>query len=312
MEDPLGHTPVLPREVSELLAVGPGEVVVDATIGSGGHARLFAEALGAGGTLIGLDVDPQSLATARSALSGASCRVELRHANFSEIEEALSAIGVEAVDVILADLGVRSAQLDDPDRGLSFLHDGPLDMRLDPRLTTTAADLVNRLRQQALGDLLYFNAQETASRRIAKRICSVRREGRIVTTAQLSEVVCRAVGVGDPLSRRSKIHPATRTFQALRMAVNEEIQSLEALLEVAPRLLKPGGRIGVIAFHSGEDRPVKMDFRRRKKEKIYGVLTAKPVVAGAEERQSNPRSRSAKFRVAVRLTVDERGPDGLD
>lgn len=298
-----GHIPVLPREVCELLALREGETVVDATIGLGGHARLLAERLGPTGTLIGLDVDPANLETARQALADrkSACRMELVHANFAELPDVLVSLGLTQVDAILADLGISSRQLEEPARGFSFQREGPLDMRLDARLMVTATDLVNRMREQELGDLLYFNAQETAGRRIARRICEARKNSRITTTTRLAEIVASAVGV-DPESRKSKIHPATRTFLALRMAVNEEIENLEALLEAAPRLLSPGGRFGVIAFHSVEDKPVKLDFRKRKSEGIYQILTKKPVVASDDERRSNPRSRSAKLRAVMRAS----------
>ncbi|MBU0716624.1 MAG: 16S rRNA (cytosine(1402)-N(4))-methyltransferase RsmH [Planctomycetes bacterium] len=296
----MGHTPVLPREVGELLAIRAGETVVDATIGLGGHATQLAEALGGKGTLIGLDVDPANLEVARGRLAGYACRVELLHANFSELPAALEAVGVGKVDVLFADLGVSSTQLDAADRGFSFQHDGPLDMRMDPRLEVTATDLVNRLKERELGDLLFYNAQETSSRRIAKRICQVRRDGRITTTGELARVTAEALKV-DPRSRKEKIHPATRTFMALRMAVNDEIPCLEALLETAPEVLCPGGRIGIISFHSVEDRVVKLDFRRRRADDVYRIVTKKPVTAGPDERRANPRSRSAKLRVAVRL-----------
>ncbi len=298
--EPLDHTPVLVRAVGELLAVRPGEVVVDATVGLGGHARLFAEALGKDGILIGLDMDPANLELARRILADAQSRVELINANFAELPKALASVGVSSVDVLLADLGVSSTQLDEAQRGFSFMREGPLDMRMDPRHTVKAADLINRLSERELGDLLYFNAQEFAGRKIARRICEVRREGRITTTTRLAKVVADAVGV-DPDSRKSKIHPATRTFLALRMAVNEETANLQALLEAAPNLMKPDGRIGVISFHSVEDKAVKTDFRRRKNEGMYRIATKKPVVADEEERRMNPRSRSAKLRVAVRL-----------
>lgn len=306
MEQPTGHTPVLPGEVSELLAVKPGAVVVDATLGLAGHALRFAEAIGADGRLIGLDVDPANLEKARVLLAEVDCRVELLHANFRDIRSALEGLGVAQVDVIFADLGVSSTQLSDAERGFSFQRDGPLDMRMDPRLNTTAADLVNRLKERELGDLLYHNAQEFGGRKIARRICEVRRERRITTTKRLVDAVCGALRI-DPSSRKAKIHPATRTFLALRMAVNEETAALDALLDAAPELLRPGGRIGVIAFHSGEDRAVKTDFRQRKNEKVYDVITKKPVVANAEERAANPRSRSAKLRVAMRL-----GDEGVE
>lgn len=296
-----GHTPVLAREVLELLAPKSGDVVVDATLGLGGHARLLGERLGPEGVLIGLDMDPANVAAARQRLDEAKlqCRVELVHANFAELEETLQSLGIAAVDVLLADLGISSTQLDDAARGLSFQREGPLDMRLDPRLKVTAAALINSLREQDLGDLLFQNAQEFGARRIAKRICEARRDSRITTTLRLVEVVSNAMGV-NPESRKSKIHPATKTFMALRMAVNQELRSLKALLESAPRVLRPGGRFGVIAFHSNEDKPVKLDFRKRKTEGIYRILTKKPLVADEDERRVNPRSRSAKLRVAVR------------
>jgi 16S rRNA (cytosine1402-N4)-methyltransferase len=256
--------------------------------------------LGPAGTLIGLDVDPSNLVLAAQYLAGAACRIELRRANFAEARSILDSIGVARVDVLFADLGVSSTQLDDAERGFSFQQDGPLDMRMDSRLEVTAADLVNGMKERELGDLLYHNAQEMASRRIAKRICEARREGRITTTGRLARIVASAAGV-DPASRKAKIHPATRTFLALRMAVNDEIGCLESLLNVAPDILSPGGRFGVVAFHSVEDRPVKLDFRKRKNDGIYRIVTKRPVVADAAERKLNPRSRSAKLRVAVRL-----------
>ena len=205
--EPPGHTPVLVRAVGELLAVRRGEVVVDATVGLGGHAKLFAEALGPDGTLIGLEMDPANLDLARRTLADVQPRVELIHANFAELPAALASVGVNSVDVLLADLGVSSTQLDEGQRGFSFQREGPLDMRMDPRRTVKAADLVNRLSEKELGDLLYYNAQEFAGRKIARRICEVRREGRITTTTRLAEVVAGAVGV-DQNSRKSRIHPA--------------------------------------------------------------------------------------------------------
>ncbi len=298
----IGHTPVLPEEVRDLLAVSEGDIVVDATVGLGGHSSLLAKALGASGRLIGLDVDPLNLDIARKRLEGVTPRVDLLQGNFAELGELLSSLEIAKVDVILADLGVSSTQLDQGDRGFSFRHDGPLDMRMDPRLEVTAEDLVNRWKEDDMSSALYYNAQEFRSRKIAKRICHVRREGRIKTTKELAAIVCRSMGVSDGNSRRSKIHPATKTFQALRMAVNQEIPNLETLLEIAPNFLNPGGRIGIIAFHSVEDKVVKLDFRKRKSEEVYQVLTKKPVTACEDERLANPRSRSAKLRVAKRLS----------
>ena len=299
VDQTVGHTPVLGRVVCELLAVQPGAFVVDATVGWGGHAALLAKLAGERGTLVGLDVDGANLPAAGERLADLPVRVVLRQRNFAELPEALAEVGAARVDVILADLGVSSMQLDNPSRGFSFSTDGPLDMRMDKGLGTTAADLVNRLRESELADLIYQNSQERLSRRIARRICAARREGRITRTRQLADLVASAVGV-DPSSRRSKIHPATRTFQALRIAVNNELDSLEALLDCAPGCLKAGGRIGVISFHSLEDGRVKANFRRNKAAGLYEVVTKKPVTADREERQANPRSRSAKLRVAIR------------
>ncbi|HOA74154.1 MAG TPA: 16S rRNA (cytosine(1402)-N(4))-methyltransferase RsmH [Phycisphaerae bacterium] len=301
----IAHEPVLCGEVMEFVAPRPGEVVVDATVGHGGHARLFAQAIGESGRLIGLDVDPGNLERARARLfDGAYARphIDLIRANFRELETVLDSLGLARVDVIFADLGVSTDQLLDPTRGLTFTEDGPLDMRLDDRLEETASDLVNALSENELSDLIFFNSQERFSRRIAKRICEVRRNGRIRTTQQLVRIVCSAVG-SSPESRREKIHPATRTFLALRMAVNDEMGNLAALLEAAPRRLAPGGRIGVIAFHSGEDRVVKQDFLDRKRAALYEIATKKPIRPSSEEMQRNPRSRSAKLRVARRTDV---------
>ena len=303
VDEPIGHTPVLPHEVCELLAVQSSDTVVDATVGLGGHARLFADSLDSTGRLICLDVDPANLERARANLGDRSCRVEFIHANFAELPRVLGSIGLDRVDVLLADLGVSSTQLDDGERGFSFMRDGPLDMRMDPRLATTAADLVNRLKERDLADVLFYNAQEMRSRRIAKLICNERRNSRITTTGRLAEMVARAQGI-NPSSHKAKIHPATRTFMALRMAVNDEIPNLETLLKDAPAVLNPDGRFGVIAFHSVEDKAVKLNFRKRKTEQVYQVLTKKPVTAGDEERRANPRARSAKLRAVRRLPTE--------
>lgn len=301
--DFVGHIPVLPAETVQLLGPaleGQSPVVVDATIGLGGHARLFLNLLGNSGRLIGLDADPAALEQARLNL-GDDPRLRLFHANFAELPAVLESAGVSNVHVILADLGVSSMQLGTAERGFSFQREGPLDMRMDPRLKTTAADLVNRLKEKELGDLIFYNAQEFAARKVARRICEARRDARITTTERLAKVVASAVGVDDPTSRRSRIHPATRTFQALRMAVNNEIPNLKSFLQAAPRHLAPGGRIGVITFHSIEDKEVKVDFRDRRGEGLYELVNKKPIIASMDERDKNPRSRSAKLRVAVRL-----------
>ena len=302
---PIEHVPVLVEPVLALLAPRPGETVLDATLGHGGHSLLLARAIGPSGRLIGLDVDPLNLERARERLErelpeAERPRMDLLRANFAEMEAVLDRLGVKRVDVLLADLGVSTDQLLDPQRGLTFSEDAPLDMRLDDRLPTSASDLVNALSENELADLLFFNAQERFSRRIARRICQARREGRIRRTSELVRLVCSAYGVS-PEARGERIHPATRTFLALRMAVNRELENLGELLRSARRRLSVGGRVGIISFHSGEDRIVKQEFLDQKRAGVYEIRTKKPVSPTPEEVRSNPRSRSAKLRVAVRL-----------
>ena len=293
------HQPVLIREVLDLLAPAAGQTVLDCTVGLGGHASLLAERIGPEGQLIGLDLDDEALAVAGEAMAAFGERVRLFQGNFSALDEALAEAGLDRVDLILADLGVNSSQLDRAERGFSFGEQGPLDMRLDPSQPTTAADLVNTLDERDLADLIWRYGQERHSRRIARRLCREREAGRITTTTALAELVCRAMRV-DPTGRRSKIHPATRTFQALRIAVNGELDNLEQLLSKAPAHLNAGGRVAVISFHSLEDAMVKHDFRARAKGDAYRPITKRPVTASDEEKEANPRSRSAKLRVAER------------
>jgi 16S rRNA (cytosine1402-N4)-methyltransferase len=288
------HVAVLPAETLRLLDPKPGETWVDCTTGAGGHARLIAERVAPGGRLIGLDQDAGMLARARPRLEGLP--VTLVHANFDQLPAVLANLGIESVDGVLADLGFASDQVDDPARGLSFQQEGPLDMRLDPTAGQTAADLVNRLSERALADLFWEYGEERHSRRVARRIVERRQEQPFETTADLAEVVRRAV----PRSRDSfRIHPATRVFQALRVAVNDELGALERLLAALPRVVKVGGRAGIISFHSLEDRRVKHAFRDRA---AWRPVTKKPVEAADEETARNPRARSAKLRVAVRVT----------
>jgi len=297
------HEPVLAEALLELLALRGGQIVVDATLGHGGHAALMAAAIGRSGRLIGLDVDESNLTRARDTLDAARTddwpQLHLFRANFADLEQVLDTLGLQAVDIIVADLGLSTDQMLDSSRGFTFTEDGPLDMRLDPDLPTTAADLVNRLTETELADLLYQNAQERFSRRIARRICHARRAQRIRTSSELVRIVCSALGVSGQ-SRKEKIHPATRTFLALRMAVNREVENLQSFLGIAPKRMYSGGRIGVITFHSGEDRIVKQDFLDRRRAGLYEILTRKPVQPLPAEVQRNPRSRSAKLRVAVR------------
>lgn len=290
---------MLVAEVLACLAPRAGQQVLDCTVGLGGHAWVLAERIRPGGQLIGLDCDEDNIRQASARLAGLTSWVHLVRANFTDADAVLARLGVERVELMLADLGFSSNQMDDPQRGFSFQRDGPLDMRLDPSQRLTACELVNRLTESELADLIYERGQERHSRRIAKRICQARRSGRLNSTVGLAKLVASAVGV-DPSSRRDKIHPATRTFLALRLAVNEELENLKTLLSKAPGLLRADGRLAVISFHSLEDGLVKADFRRREAEGLYRIVTKKPVLASPVERRQNPRSRSAKLRVVER------------
>lgn len=293
---PSGHDPVLLSEVLEKLRPQAGQTIVDCTLGRGGHAHALGQKLGQEGLLIGLDVDPRNLEFAAARLSELPCRRRLFHANFAELEDVLEEVGVRRVDIILADLGLSTNQLLDPAYGLSFSGDGPLDMRIDPRLERTAADLVNRMEESELANVLYELAQERWSRRIARKIIESRTVSPITTTERLAGVVREAIGARGGAS--SRIDPATRTFMALRMAVNHEMSNLASLLEQGPRYLTAGGRMGVISFQSMEDRAVKQAFRSAEQAGLVTVLTKKPIVPTDSEIARNPRSRSSKLRVA--------------
>lgn len=286
------HTPVLLSEVLRWLDPRPGGVYVDATVGTGGHAEAILERLGPGGLLIGLDRDPEACAFARTRLIRFGDAVRIVQANFEELRAVLAALGIERVDGVLMDLGVSSLQLERPERGFSFHISGPLDMRMDPSIPTTAADLINRLSEPELAALISRYGEERFARRIAREI--VRRRP-LATTEELREAVARAV------PRRAwpgRIHVATRTFQALRIAVNRELEALERALPQAADVLAPLGRLVVIAFHSLEDRIVKRFLRS---EPRLRVLTPKPVRPSPEEVRANPRARSARLRAAERL-----------
>jgi 16S rRNA (cytosine1402-N4)-methyltransferase len=312
-----GHEPVLMKEVLELLAPGEGKTIVDCTLGRGGHAVEIARRLGKNGRLIGLDVDPRNLEFVRARLltvqtdphpdplpeyreredeGAARCEVRLFHANFAELGDVLKEVEVPAVDGILADLGISTNQLFDPHYGLSFGTDAALDMRIDPRIKRSAADLVNSLPEAELANVLYELAQERYSRRIARKIIEQRRISPIITTERLAEVVRSAIG-----HTKEKIDSATRTFLALRMVVNQELENLGALLKRAPGFLKPGGRLAVISFQSMEDRLVKQAFAAAAQIGAVKLLTKKPVGPSEEEIARNPRSRSAKLRAVERV-----------
>jgi 16S rRNA (cytosine1402-N4)-methyltransferase len=287
------HVPVLAAEVVDYLAPAPGQIVVDATVGAGGHSRLLAERLGPTGRLIGLDQDPAMLALARPRLEGLG--VTLIQANFNRLVQVLAELNIPAVDGVLADLGVCSDQLDVPERGFSFQQSGPLDMRLDPAQGEPASVLLRRLNERDLADLIWRYGEERFSRRIARKIVETRKQAPLETTDQLAELVRRCVP--RPRGQRSPIDPATRVFQALRIAVNDELNALDRLLAALPACVKPGGRAVLISFHSLEDRRVKQAFRVKE---CWEMLTRKPVRASDEEMRNNPRARSAKLRAARR------------
>ena len=271
--------------------------MVDATIGHGGHSFLFGRTLGPDGVIIGLDVDNDSITRAVLRLTGLECKVIVVQSNFARISEFLGSQGIDKVDFILADLGLCSAQLADTGMGLSFQANMPLDMRIDKRLKTTAADIINEADEKYLADLIYEFGQDRASRRIARFIVRHRVTEPITTTGQLAGIVCKALARPGQ-KRRSRIHPATRTFQALRIAVNNELDNLERLLDSAPDLLEEKGWIAVISYHSLEDRMVKRNFRQNAKDNIYKVITKKPLVPSEAEITENRRARSAKLRIA--------------
>ncbi|MFI4945412.1 MAG: 16S rRNA (cytosine(1402)-N(4))-methyltransferase RsmH [Burkholderiales bacterium] len=287
-----GHVPVLLAETLELLGVRPGGLWVDGTVGLGGHAEAVLRATAPAGRLRGFDRDSEALERARARLLPFGDRVRLEHADYREIEERLAG---EAADGILLDLGVSSLQLDDAERGFSFQREGPLDMRMDRTARGSASELVNRMRESDLADLIHEFGEEPFSRRIARAIARAREKAPIATTTELAEIVRRAA----PKSRRPGFHPATRTFQALRIRTNRELDGLEPALARAAGCLRPAGRMAVIAFHSLEDRAAKQAFRSLE-TRGFRVLTKKPLRPGEPETRDNPRARSARLRAIVR------------
>jgi 16S rRNA (cytosine1402-N4)-methyltransferase len=290
------HIPVFVETLAERIKLPPDGVMVDATIGQGGHSYLFGKTLGPEGVIVGLDLDKNAIRRAQFKLKDLACRVILIHTNFSLISEHVREQGINKVDFILSDLGLCSAQLADKEMGLSFLQDMPLDMRIDKRLKRTAADIVNKADAKTLADMIYKFGQDRASRRIARFIVRERESGPITTTGRLSKIVCKALGRSGR-GRKGRIHPATRTFQALRIAVNDELENLKKLLGSASGLLKKDGYIAVISYHSLEDRLVKNNFKENEKDGIYRVITKKPIVPEPKEIAKNRRARSAKLRI---------------
>ena len=301
----VGHLPVLAGPVAELLQPQPGGLFLDCTAGRGGHAAMLIPMLGPGGTYVALDLDAGNLAYSadRCGPIAAEHGVALHtvQSSFTEARGVLDSLQLGRVNGLLADLGFASNQVDDPARGMSFKRDGPLDMRLDPAGHLTAEQLVNTLDERELADVIYRFGDERLSRRIARKIVEQRATEPISTTLRLAEICRQAYG---PKHRGSRIDPATRTFQALRIAVNGELDALDRLLGQLPDLLADEGLAGIISFHSLEDRPVKQAFLKAQQDGWAQRETRKPVVADEIERDSNPRSRSAKFRVIRRLGGD--------
>ena len=291
------HVSVLLKETIDFLRVRPGGTYVDCTLGLAGHAAAVARLLGAEGHLIGFDRDPEALALAKEKLDAVCAELGSQAPKITLVAEAFSSIashvGPASLDGLLADFGVSSLQIDETRRGFSFQADGPLDMRMDTRSGPTAEQVVNEADERELADLIYEYGEERRSRRIARAIVRGRP---VTTTGQLARIAASAA----PPMKQGHIHPATRTFQALRIYVNRELEEIKALLEAAPKLLKPSGRLAVISFHSLEDRIVKDSLREGAHQGIWEILTRKPVTAGEEETDRNPRSRSAKLRAAER------------
>ena len=297
----LHHVPVMVKEVLALLDPKPGEVILDGTIGAGGHAggilkRIERRGPGPPGVLIGIDRDEEVLPIAREVLREHLDRVKLYTADFRDAREVLERAGFTRADGVLLDLGPSSFQLDNSERGFSFQEDGPLDMRMDRSSRRTAADLVNGLGEKELSRLIYQYSDERFAGRLAREICIWRKGRPIRTTRELATIAENVLG-----RKRGRIHPATRLFLALRIAVNEELESLRKVLEGLPQLLTSGGRVVIISFHSLEDRLVKKAFADGKSQGYYEVLTRKPLSPSRDEVLRNPRSRSAKLRAAKHI-----------
>lgn len=307
------HVPVLLREVLEFLAPRTGATLVDGTLGAAGHTAALLDAVGAEGRVIGFDRDPQAISQARARFADLGTRFTAVHADYRELLPRLTELGVDAIDGMLLDLGLSSVQLDDPLRGFSFRMDGPLDMRFDPTHGESAAELLARLSAEELAQLLWRFGEERRARTIARAILRSRDRQPITRTTQLAELVAEALG---PAARRERIHPATRSFQALRIAVNEELDGLRSLVGEITGLLRPAGRLAVIAFHSLEDREIKHGLRDEQSHCTcpprlplctcgrpgrLRILTPRPVRPGEVEIVRNPRARSARLRAAERV-----------
>ena len=308
------HVPVLLAEVIDALAPRSGQVVADCTLGYGGHAGALAKAVQPGGRVIGFDVDAGELERTKSRLEATGLPISVHHANFAGIAKVMAQEGLDGYDIIFADLGVSSMQIDDPSRGMSYKHDNaPLDMRMDSRRQRTAADLLMSLSEAELSQALWELADEPDHEKIAQWIVSQRDVTPFTTTDQLKRLIFTAKGTVEKVwkkqAARADAHPAMRTFQALRILVNDELSAIRQLLRLAPQCLRPGGRIGIISFHSGEDRLAKKAFRDGYRQGLYEAHSARVIRPGGREVYLNPRSSSAKFRWArVGFTPNRSAP----
>ena len=294
------HIPVMLHEVIDYLDPAPGQIIVDATLGTGGHSLEILKKIIPGGRLIGIDRDEDSLAICRQRFSEFSGSYELVHANFVDLDQILEKLGIDKIDGIIFDLGISTYQLKDIERGFSFQQEGPLDMRMDKSSYISAYDLVNNLNENEISHLLWSFGQERWHNRIAHLVVEERRNQPISTTRQLADLVMRAI----PYRYRKgyyRIHPATRTFQAVRIAVNRELEILESSVKKAVAILRKKAKICVISFHSLEDRVIKHTFRALKADGLVDIITAKPMTPADSEVAANPSSRSSKFRVAERI-----------
>jgi 16S rRNA (cytosine1402-N4)-methyltransferase len=304
-----GHRPVMLPEVVQVLDPRPGDVAVDCTVGMAGHARAILQRVGPQGRLVGLDLDHESLTLARQTLGASGTGVSLHAGNFAALPQVLAREQLDGVDVLIADLGMSSVQVDDPDRGFSYVRDGPLDMRMDRTRGRTAAEILGTIRETELADVLHDLADEPHAREIAGALIAARNQSQLTSTSQLARIIGETLR--EPVSREGgwrlrpdsnqwRSNPASRTFQALRMLVNRELPSLQELLRVLPHCLRPSGRAAIISFHSGEDRIVKGAFRDGLERGLYDEVCDAPLRADYNERLANPRSRSAKLRWARR------------
>jgi 16S rRNA (cytosine1402-N4)-methyltransferase len=291
------HQPVMLTEVLDGLELGNNKTILDATLGYGGHAEAILDQMGPGGTLIGIDRDGEALGRSGERLKRFGDQVILEQAHYGNFDHVLVKHGLKHVDGMLLDLGVSSPQLDEAHRGFSFRQDGPLDMRMDSRQEKTAFDLVNFCKEKDLETIFRDYGDERFAKRYARAIVYARQKEKIITTAQLEEIIFRSC----PIKTKKRIHPATRVFQAIRIAVNDELDGLSDFLEKFSNYLKQDGRIAILSYHSLEDRLVKRNFQAQRKTGELQILTKKPLTPSLQETQTNPRSRSAKLRIAIRM-----------